>query len=629
MAERLRGVVLPTWALGLLVALLTFPVAFGGPGGGLDSSWGAGLYMAVHDGLSFGPDIVYTYGPLGFLFAPVLWFDGLAVISFLYGTAIWIGLAIALVWSLRRNLGAIAAVIVAFAVLALFPSLEITLAIAVLWAFAVLHPERPRWALEGLIVGGALFAAVEILVKLSVGPVILAVMLLALFGARARLWQFGLFAGVFAVGVVVLWLATGGALGDLADYVTNGREIISGYSEALAVPVGVGWQRFGVAASVVLLAAAAAFASPRVDGRARWCGVGIALIAGFAIYKEGVVRSDEGHMTVAMATMVALWLAVPLRNHRIVLIGGLIAIAALALKVQPGVDTGRLNAIENVGDAEEQAEILFSGTKREQIRDYGRLLMRDAYGVDDAALAELQGRTVSVDPWEISAAWAYDLDWYPVPIFQNYQAYTEKLDELNAGTIADPDGPERILRQNPAPPGTVGAARGVDNHYGAWDPPAQAIATLCNFKPLHTTERWQVLGRVPDRCGEPELVESVDSAFGETVDVPQPAPGEVVFARIDGAEVSGLEKLRTLLFRSRFRYAVVNGEISYRLVPGTAGDGLLMAGSPKLVGEGPWADAPGAETIELTGIDGDLRYDFYAMSVRPSEAQRHPRGRED
>ena len=52
-----------------------------------------------------------------------------------------------------------------------------------------------------------------------------------------------------------------------------------------------------------------------------------------------------------------------------------------------------------------------------------------------------------------------------------------------------------------------------------------------------SSDLWQLLERVPDRCGEPREIGSVDAAYGEQVDVPEPGPGEVVFARIDGAEV--------------------------------------------------------------------------------------------
>jgi len=215
-------------------------------------------------------------------------------------------------------------------------------------------------------------------------------------------------------------------------------------------------------------------------------------------------------------------------------------------------------------------------------------------------------------------AWVYDLDWSPLPVFQNYSAYTAELDQLNADRIASDQGPERILRQNPAQGLSQYPTRTIDRRYPAWDPPAQALATLCNFAPLQTTGHWQLLGRVPDRCGVPELLDSVESSYGESVPVPQAPRGEVVLVRIHGAEVDGLESLRSLLYRAKFRYAVVDGERTYRLVPGTAADGLLLNGDAQVTGTGLLAQAPQAETIELTGLDGELRYDFYSMTVARS-----------
>ena len=51
--------------------LLTFPPCFGRMGGGLDSSWAIGLNEAVNRHMIFGRDVVFTYGPLGFVTIPV------------------------------------------------------------------------------------------------------------------------------------------------------------------------------------------------------------------------------------------------------------------------------------------------------------------------------------------------------------------------------------------------------------------------------------------------------------------------------------------------------------------------------------------------------------------------------
>ena len=48
----------------LVAALFSYPYY---PSFGLDSSWSMALGQFFHDGLQFGPDVTFTYGPLGFL----------------------------------------------------------------------------------------------------------------------------------------------------------------------------------------------------------------------------------------------------------------------------------------------------------------------------------------------------------------------------------------------------------------------------------------------------------------------------------------------------------------------------------------------------------------------------------
>ena len=56
-----------------------------------------------------------------------------------------------------------------------------------------------------------------------------------------------------------------------------------------------------------------------------------------------------------------------------------------------------------------------------------RARLQDDYAIDPASLEALAGHTVHVDPSETRAAWAYGLDWEPIPIFQPYAAWTEAL----------------------------------------------------------------------------------------------------------------------------------------------------------------------------------------------------------
>ena len=129
-------------------------------------------------------------------------------------------------------------------------------------------------------------------------------------------------------------------------------------------------------------------------------------------------------------------------------VAGSAVIAAMGVPVRPPGLPTNLNAIANVRYATDQFRTLVSGSRRAKLINDGRFGMAIGYGLDPQMLADLRGHTVAIEPWEIGVAWAYQLDWDPLPVFQNYQAYTSRLDEANAAEVESPTGPDRILREN-------------------------------------------------------------------------------------------------------------------------------------------------------------------------------------
>jgi hypothetical protein len=576
--------------------------------------------MALKDGLQFGEQVVWTYGPLGFLQGNYVWYSDLAVLSFLYSAALYVGFCVALVWALRRSLPVLPSLVIAFLIVALLPLLELSILVAVLICLGLLERERSQRALYVFLVAGASFVAVEALVKLSFGPVIALVFLIAVIGAGARWWQVLGFLGLVGTEILLLWLLAGQSLSAIPTFLDNTRQVISGYSDAMLLesgnPTKVVLATIGAAIVAVGLVAASARASRYRDRRARWAAAALMGVAAFAVFKEGVVRPDVGHLSLFFSTACVLWIAIPWTGAGWRwLLAGAALIAAMGIPVRPSGLPTNLNAIANVRFAANQLHTLLSPTRRTRLIDNGRFGMALTYGADPQTLAALRGHTVAVEPWEIGFVWANRLDWAPLPVFQNYQAYTSKLDEDNAAEVESPGGPDRILRENEKAVYPESLTGDVDNRFPGWDPPAQARAVLCHFVPLHTTERWQVLGRTSDRCGSPQLIRSVDAGAGATVAVPPPGRNEVVFVRIYGAGVSGLERLSSLLLHARTRRVVVNGTRPYRLIPGTAADGLLLWGSGPIAAGGAFSSIPQARTIAVTGTDGDLRFSFFRMRV--------------
>lgn len=614
-AVRIRAEGAPTWALGSLVALLTWRFAFVAPIPSLDGSWSAGLSMAIKQGLDFGSDVVFTYGPLGFLHAPDVWFGDLAVLAFLYGAGLYVAICTSLVWALRRSLGWVAAALVSLLAMMLMPSFDQVIILAAIWSLAILSPEPARFPRLILVIGGSLFAAVETLFKVSNGPLVFLLCAIALFGARVQRRGLALFGGLYVAALLLLWLVTGQSVSELPGYLRNSFEVVAGYGGAMALDGAPSWQLPVAIGALVAVAAASAGGAYR-DGRARSCAVAVTAIVAFAFYKENFIRSDVNHTAIYFASVCILWLVIPWSLARRGALAGALALGAISLHAAPQ-SGANLDLIANVKLATEQARTLLSSGRRQDLTLAGRTYSKATYRLDPETLAELRGHTTSIDPWDIGVAYTYDLDWSPLPVIQSYVAYTPHLDGLNADFLEGAGAPQRILRENTNlihpgfPTGTL------DDRFPGWDPPRQARETLCHYAPLRTTPRWQVLGRVSDRCGPPRPAGTVEAAFDESVDVPAPGPGELVFARVHGAEVEGLERLQGLLFRPSLRYAAINdGTEVYRLPPALAGDGLMLRASPSLLAAGPFSQIPQAENIEITGQSGSLRYEFFRMSVR-------------
>ncbi|MCW2982149.1 MAG: hypothetical protein JWO14_3876 [Solirubrobacterales bacterium] len=611
----------PIWVGGLIVALLGWRVGMNPPGVGLDASWNAGLAMGVHDGLHWGKELVWTYGPLGFLQTQLVWFTDQTVLTFLYQGLLHVIFCVALVWALGRRLALLLACVGAFVAVTVLPLLELSLLSAVIASFWLLEEPRSDRFLNAFVIAAATFAAPAALIKLSTGPLVPLVLLIALIGARVGGRRIALFVGLLVVELLALWLLAGQSLGDIPAFVRHSIQISSGYSAAMLRSTEVApWRvtaatlgAIGVSVALVVVA----WLAPYRDRRGRWAGTLLVALAAFAIYKEGVVRVDAGHLTVYFANACVLWIAVgfaPGRRWFIPAVALLVFLASLPLR--PAGTADNLNPFSNLHYAFDQARNLAGPGRRAAAMEDGRRGLKATYALEPGALAAVRGHTVAVEPWEAGAAWAYHLDWLPQPVFQNYSAYTPALDRMNAATIESPDGPERLLRENAQVVDAEFPTPDIDNRFLGWDPPEQARAVLCNFAPLYTSERWQVLGRVPDRCGPERALGTVEVAAGQSVPVPAPEPGTVVFARIGGVGVSGLERVQNFLLHARSRHAVVNGETRYRLVAETAGDGLMMRVAPGIVESGPFDPVPEARTIAVEGGSATLTYEFFSMSVR-------------
>ncbi len=615
-----------TGLFGVVVALLTWDYVQIIPAAGLDASWILGLNLAADAGLDHGTQFAFTYGPLGFLEQPMV-VDGLqATLGAVYLFGLRAALASSLLWAARRSFGWPAAAAIALVVAAIVPRTvgSVPLALTILWCLIALQREAPAWTARALIYGGGALAALEAMVKLNVGVTVLAMVLIATLALEGpRLRNLGRLAATFAGSFAILWLAAGQGIGNLDDYVSTSVEIISGYQRAMQIENGaVGWDWAAALLVVAATVAAAVATSARERGAARIAIPALVAVLSFSLLKYGFVRHDAGHVAALFGVLAVVWLAPRWRGAgRAVAVGALVVIAILYF---PAADESLETTFEPRLAVEQLGDLLVPG-ERDDAADSARAAMAAAYAVDPRILERIGDQPVDARPWEIGLIWAYGLNWDPLPVIQDYSAYTPELDELNADALADPAGPRFVLRHLGYDNSSL---VGIDGRLTTFDSPREARTLLCRFRPVLTTPTNQLLERGDaDRCGPERPLQEVEAEYGEVLTVPRGRPGEAVFARIEGAGGEGIERLRTFAYREALR-SVALGPTATRFQTATAPDGILLTAPPDLDLPKPFALALNQPTIAIDSeggfatSDGPLRVEFYAVPIGPRRAGR-------
>jgi len=563
-------------ALGAVTAVLAAaPTWVSHPPTGLDPSYWAAMHMAARLRLQFGPGLNQNYGPLGFAVLPVNYFTSTGWLAALVSLATSIAICALVLHASRRVLGLPASLVctyVAAGCLRYVDNEEVLPLVVLVALLGVLAShDRARSRVVPVMTGAA--GALLLLAKFNLGLAVVAIGVVVVWAAADRWRAVGTFLASFTGTLVVAWVLTGNALSHLPRWIYYSKEIASGHSTAFGLETGRGAEfRLLIPLVVVvglgLWRATVGWTTPRRAAAA----IAVAMFV-FTQFKHGFVRHDE-HALAVFGMMPALYLG--LAAPRKWALGGFSALVVILLVATQYSFSGVLDPRPSVRASWSLvADLVSSGRRGAEIRA-ARQAQRDKYNLDPVTMAALRGRTVHVDPLQASVMWAYpELAWRPLPVFQSINAVTPVLDQLNADALTGPHGPERILRE---------VLVGLDNRNPDFESPAANLAMLCNYRELTAGDRWQVLGRVPSRCGAAVPVGSVRAKAGDRVQVPAPPVGTpaLLLARVHGVDASALSAAAALVYKTPETYMETDDGNRFRLVPETAGHPLFMAGPPEL-----------------------------------------------
>ena len=593
------------------LTMLTWPVTSVTPLAGLDNSWQAGLSLALARGVVFGRQVVFTYGPLGLVTEPRAVTGGTLILGLLGAAAMQLALVAVVLRALRRRFS--------WPIAALIALLGVTIIVSVssglppldeiafgLVAIALAQPPaRARQAARTLALAGGVLAGLALLVKFNDGIGAAAIVAVGLLGGVGRRRHLAIGALAFVLTTTITWLALGQPLGALPDYVSTGFSIVEGYVDAMGYNLlgATGqWELVVVIASAIMLAAAAWSSLADAPLRRRVSLAVCVLLVHYFVAREMFVRYDAGHAA-ALALLLAVPLTIPWRRSQLaagVAIATGLAVASLAAFGAEGLPIGsvfepgaRVSAlVSDVNTATSPHAAIAADSRNLQLLEAVPLAIVDA----------LDNHCVETEPVEVSAIVAYpQWRWCPIGVMQSYVAYTTKLDNLDAAGYADArHGPDRVLRQNGA----------IDARNPTWESPAAMLALLCHFREIGRGGQWQALARIPDRCGRPRLLGTVHSDSGDIVHVPPAPPGDVLIAQVHGLQIHNGERLKTLFARAAERNLVLNNAVTFRVVPDTLTDGLILD-VPRFADYAP----PFNFTLAVSTIEAEIDQAPVAVSV--------------
>jgi hypothetical protein len=550
------------------------------PAAGLDPSWFTVLGRAAAEHRRFGHDLVFTFGPWGFLDRPVLFTGRHFTLGVLFEVAATTAMFCAAYACVKRKWSPRIAAPAAFgftvATIVGDPGPRIICAGLV---FALLTIARrgatksqaspDAWPTVLLAAGAALMVQV----KLSEGLALFALAGIVAISVRTlRAFAVNVAAAVatFTVTFLLLWLIAGQRLGDLASWLRYSWELASGYEGAMAMPPDT-IEGYGLAALLALIAVTLAVGMARRYRGLVGLGVVLLVVAMLEFaFKDGFIRKG-GYTYFTIGAFVLIALASYARRPAAVL-----AAAAVALVLVP-TSLDQFDPFAARDRWRRSAEAILNTDHRLQMQAAAAGQARAEYQLSARMVAASKGHPVSVDLWEATLPWAYSLNWNPVPVFQAYAAYTPALDELNAHAIATAPSDQIVLRQNQDT---------IDARNTRWETPRYLLALACNYKVEMNEGRWSLLRHGENSCSQPRNLGVRTVNTGEVVEAPTVGPNEILVARFTPRSDGLLTSVTRAVLKDRSSLVVTADDRPYRLPKGLAGSPLMVS-FPETLG---WAE---------------------------------------
>jgi len=559
------------WAMIALIFLFTFPAYAVDYGIGLDFSFTWGLNWLFVNDYETLKQLIYPFGPLGFLKAPSAIGNNL-LIAILFYSVLKLGF-IALCFKLSdmlQNTKKYAAYLMVF-IVSYFTDID-TLLIGSCVILNLIYYKNKNFI---PFITGGLLAFIGLFIKVSIGVSALSViavsMLISLFYQKNIILLLKQ-AGIMATIGLLTGLAVFGNFTIYFRFLIGTIMLSSGYGDTLSLHPDNNW--FFVTPFIILMLL---FPFIYKDKNLRIAYL-MLLFPLFAAWKHSFIREDTPHYIILTVFLFIYWGIIFIVSSQKKFIPVIAALTILLIyanmwEVQPSDYGGMKREVAGVNNFR---KVLRHNHFKERITAMSeKEISKNRL---DSNIQELIGdNTVDAYPWEFSYISANQLKWKPRTTLE-VGASTSRWASQKASEnyLLTEDAPQFVIlhTQRDVHGGAFGS---IDNRHILNDEPLVIYNLLNNYSLVEKNDKFLLFKRdTVSHFDNVYLDEFHNYSFGEWIDVPYNADEIIRFKVFSSNTFFG--KIIKFLYKETeyfIDYQYENEHVlTYRYVPGTAVDGL-------------------------------------------------------
>ena len=484
---------------------------------GLDPSWSYAMNLLPKDGILWGKDVIFTYGPLGRLFGPLPMGNNVmfSLIFWCIITILTVSVFVYMLFSpnvsrlTSRRTNLFASLILLYLGAGVFKGVHSEYIISLLMLSMLVLCWRSGkyifFIMACMLSSLSFFLKFNLTVSsiLAVSVFTLLVLINNGMKSSARYFLGVLMMPIFSC---LMFLAYNPSLNELIWYVKGAFEISSGYNSAMSLQIKdfreiarLMYPAYLLATSLIFLVFIKIFGVFRAKHSLSYAAIFMPFI--FFLYKHSFVRIDHVPIFIPMmivySSVYVLFmdeeLHFSLRTERIIKVfTGVIfcltfAISSVGLEgyIVSKVIHGTGNILKLNDDyiarikrgASNHLITLLSNPIPSAVRNiiyapYQLVDNRNSHAPDDFITSARSGST-AVYPWEVSYVQDFTKSYKTMPIFQAYSAYTKYLDERNAEFFAD---------SRSAPDYVIFSLQAIDNRFALLECPATCFELFRHYR---------------------------------------------------------------------------------------------------------------------------------------------------